>query len=777
VTKQAQDARPSRPSRPAPDQPTLVTRRSFLIGLNLSLGGLALGVFGGGAEADTGKPWPQPSAAPLPPTGGLNPNVVVHIAPDGTTTIVCHRSEMGQGIRTTLPLLVADELGADPARVVVVQAVGDKKYGDQNTDGSTSIRKGYEQLRRAGAAARMMLVSAAAAQWKVKPATCTTRNHEVIHVPTKRALPFASLVAAAARLPVPDPKTIVLRPFEELIHVANPPLLDGPAIVDGSSVFGADVKLPGMLFAVIARPPVVGGQVVRHDASRALAVPGVKKVVRMPTPVGAVAFQPWGGIAVIADSTWAALKGRAALDITWEHGANEVYDTVTHKEQLLASVRAPGATMRALGDLDAAIAKAEKVVEAEYVVPHLPHLPMEPPAAIARVTAAGAEVWAPTQHPQAARTEVARVLELGEDKVTINVTLLGGAFGRKSKADFVSEVAFLAREAGAPVRLQWTREDDIKHGYYNAASAQRLRAGLDANGKVTSWHHRTAFTPIQSTFVAGTDLASARDLQQGVLDLALDVPNIRAEACKAPVHVRIGWKRSVYNIFHAFAVGSFIDELAHARGADPRDTWLEVIGPARKLSLADLGIEKLANYGESMDRHPVDAGRLRRVIERVTEASGWADRKKAGRFFGLAAHRSFVAYTAAVISVVPDAKRGLRVDEAWISMDAGTVVNRDRTHSQLEGGVIMGLSDTLYGGVSMKGGVTEQSNFRDARLARFRDIPQKIHTDIAPSTDPPAGVGEPPVPPVGAALANAIFALTGKRYREVPIGRALGWFV
>ena len=681
---------------------------------------------------------------------------------------------MGQGVRSTIPALIADELGADPARVVVKQADGDRKYGDQNTDGSSSIRKGYDRLREAGAAARIMLVAAAARQWKVSARTCTTRNHEVVHEASRRALGFGALVAAAAKLPVPKEKDLVLRPAKELVHVASPslPLLDGPAIVDGTAVYGADVTLPGMLIAVIARPPVVGGTVVRHDATRALAVPGVKRVVAMPAPQAPYMFQPWGGVAVIAENTWAAIRGRAALDITWDHGKNAGYDSVAYREQLLASVRAPGVVARNVGDVDAAFATAAKTVEAEYVIPHLAHLPMEPPVALARVVDGTAEIWTSTQNPQAARTEVARVLGLDEAKVTVHVTLLGGGFGRKSKADFPSEAAFLAREVGVPVRVQWTREDDVRHDYYNAVNAQRLRAALDDRGKVTAWHHRTAFTPIGSTFAPFVDTPSAGDLQQGVLDLALDVPNVRAEACKAPVHTRVGWYRSVYNIFHAFAVGSFIDELAHARGSDPRDTWLEVIGPARTLDLAALGIEKLSNYGESLARHPVDAGRLRHVIERVTEAARWSDRK--GRALGLAAHRSFVAYTAAVISVVPDAQKTMHIDEAWICIDAGTVVNLDRAHAQMESSVIMGISNALYGGITMKGGAVEQTNFRDARIARIGDVPRKLHTDVVASTALPSGVGEPGVPPVGAALANAIFALTGQRLREIPLARALG---
>jgi isoquinoline 1-oxidoreductase beta subunit len=750
-----------------------ITRRSFLAGLGA---GLVVGVHVANADEPTGKTGPGPKAtsqAQENATAGLSPNVLVHIAPDGTTTIVCHRSEMGQGVRSTIHVLIADELGAELSRVVLRQAEGDKKYGDQNTDGSSSVRKFYDHYRRAGAAARMMLVAAAAKRWRVKPAACIAENHRVVHPPTKRSLGFGELVAEASKLPVPKPDAIVLRPTKELTRVAdkNLPLQDGAAIVTGTAAFGGDVKLPGMLFAVIARPPVVGGKVVRFDDKRALAIAGVKKVVAMPQPKPPWMFQPWGGVAVIADSTWAALRGRAALAIEWDHGPNASYDSVAFREQLLASVRAPGTALRDVGNIDEAFGKAAKVVEAEYVVPHLAHVPMEPPVAIARVDGGKAEVWAPTQHPQLARKEVAALLGIGEENVTINVTLLGGGFGRKSKADFVVEAAFLAKELGAPVRVQWMREDDIRHGYYNAVNAQRLRAALDAKNTVTAWHHRTAFTPIGSTFDSKVDTPSLGDLQQGVLDLALAAPNVRAEACKAPARTRVGWYRSVYNIFHAFAIGSFIDELAHARGADPRDTWLDVIGPPRTMSLADLGIAKLSNYGESLDKHPVDAGRLRNVIERVTAAARWSDRK--GRALGLAAHRSFVSYTAVVLSVVPDERRKVRVDEAWIAMDAGTVVNQERFHAQLEGSVVMGISNALYGGVTITKGATNETNFRDLKIARIGDVPRRIHTELIASTAPPSGVGEPGVPPVGAALANAIFALTGKRIREVPLARSL----
>ncbi len=440
-------------------------------------------------------------------------------------------------------------------------------------------------------------------------------------------------------------------------------------------------------------------------------------------------------------------------------------------DELLASVRKPGTTLRELGDVDAAIKRAARVVEAEYTVPHLAHLPMEPPAAMARWANGRVEVWTSTQNPQEARAEAAKVLGIDEAHVTVHVTLLGGGFGRKSKADFVAEAAFLARAAGAPVRVQWTREDDVHHDYYNAVNAQRLRAGLDQGGKVTAWHHRTAFPPIASIF-GDTDRPSAGDLQQGVLDLALDVPNVRAEACRAAAHVRIGWYRSVYNIFHAFAIGSFVDELAHARGVDARQMWLELIGPPRQLGLAELGVHDLKNYGQPLSKHPVDAGRLRRVIERVTEACRWQSRARDGRAFGLAAHRSFLSYAAVVLALVPDRRRRFRVDEAWISFDAGTVVNQERVHSQLEGAVVMGMSNALYGGITMKDGATVQSNFRDARIVRIGEAPRRIHTDVVMSDAPPAGVGEPGVPPVAPALANAVFALTRQRVRDLPIANA-----
>ncbi|HEY6909694.1 MAG TPA: molybdopterin cofactor-binding domain-containing protein [Myxococcales bacterium] len=742
-----------------------LSRRTFV-------GGLALSVIGGRIFADepSGKSTrkPKPGDAALKNASeGFRPNVFVHLASDGALTIVCARSEMGQGVRSTIPALIADEMGADPSRVAIEQAVGDKKYGDQNTDGSSSIRNAYDDLRKAGATARTMLIAAAAKKWRVPAARLQAHDHAVWN--GRKSLPFGELAEAAAKLPVPD--SAKPRPRSEMKHVYRDlPLVDGKDIVTGKARFGADVRMDGMLVAVIARPPVVGGKIRSVDDRAALAIPGVKKVVRMPEPSKPYRFQPWGGVAVLATNTWAAIRGRNALRIEWDPGDNAVYDSESYAQELSRAVHAAGKPARNVGDVEQALAHAARKVEAEYHVPHLAHVSMEPPACIASYADGACEVWASTQNPQAARTEAAKVLGLDESKVTCHVTLLGGAFGRKSKADFVGEAAFLSREARAPVRVQFTREDDLRHDYYNAVNTQLLTAGLDAQNKVIAWRQRTAFPPIANTMAPNVKGPGPDDLQQGVTDLPLFIPNVRAETCDAAAHVRIGWLRSVYNIFHGFSAGSFMDELAHARGVDPRENLLEIFGPARIVSLEELGVEKLRNYGAPLEKHPVDAGRYRNVIERVTRMANWSERK--GRALGLAAHRSFLTYVAVVVSVVKDARGKIAVDEVWLAADAGTVVDTERARSQMEGAVIFGMSHAFYGGATMKNGVTEQGNFDSYKLVRIGQAPRRTHVEIVESDGPPGGIGEPGVPPVAPAIANAIFALTGQRIRSIPFARA-----
>jgi isoquinoline 1-oxidoreductase beta subunit len=750
----------------------VIPRRAFVASLGLAVGTLAFGL-----RAAPKEPAPKAKVLSQLPTGdgGFSPNVFVHVAPDGRVTLVCQRSEMGQGVRSSIPVLIADEMGADMARVSVLQADGDAAYGDQDTDGSNSIRSDYEMLRHVGATARVMLVAAAARKWGVSPASCEAHDHQVFHPASKRALGFGELAKLAAKLPPPAESEVTLRPRAELTHVGTAlPLLDGPDIVTGRAVFGADTKLPGMLFAVVLRPPVVGGKVARYDAARALAVPGVKKVVPLPVPSGPPAFQPLGGLGVIADSTWAALRGRAALDVSWEAGPNASYDSRAYREELLAAVRAPGKVVRNVGDVVAASAMLVRKLVGEYTVPHLAHATMEPPAAVVQADASSCEIWACTQSPIDVKEQVSKALDLDASKVTVHVTLLGGGFGRKSKPDFVVEAALLSRAAGAPVRLQWSREDDLRHDYFHTVSAQRLEAGLDAKGKVVSWLHRTAFPSISSTFKDGVDHASDGELSQGMLDYPFDVPNLRAENGAAKAHVRIGWLRSVNNIHHAFAVQSFVDEIAHARAEDPRDLLLELIGPPRVIDAAALGVPKLLNYGGAPERHPIDPARFRRVIERVTANAGWSGRKESGRSLGLAVHRSFLTYVAVVASVVKGPGGKVHVDEGWMVVDAGTVVNPDRVTAQMEGAFVFGMSLALHGAITMRGGAVEQASLRDYRLVRLPEVPRAVHVEIVPSDAPPGGVGEPGLPPVAPAIANAVFALTGTRVRDLPIGLRVG---
>ena len=745
-----------------------ITRRGFLAAMGATAG-LALGLFSEPAAAL------ETSAKTVKAT--FSPSVFVHVGSDGSVKVVCHRSEMGQGVRSTFAHLFADELGADPTRVTLVQADGDDAYGDQNTDGSSSMRKRYLELRTIAATARQALVIAAAKKLRVKADSLVARDGAVHHESSERSLGFGELAEAASKAPLPSGDQVTLRPDDQLRSIGKDQrLLDAPAFVNGTATYAADVRLPDTLVAVIARPPVVGYEVASFDAAAALKIPGVREVVAIPPPAEPWMFQPWGGVAVLADDTWAAMRGRAALTIAWTPSDNDGYDSVAYKKELERAVSVPGAVRRDYGDAEQALKSAARTLEADYYVPHLPHASMEPPSATARFVDGELEIWACTQNPQTAQKSAAAAAELAASKVVVHVTFLGGGFGRKSKGDFVAEAAYLAKKTGRPVRVQWTRQDDVQHDYYNTVSAQKLTAGLDAKGKVVAWRHRTAFPPIASTFNPLADTPAGGDLQQGVLDLALAVDNVRAEAGRAEAHVRIGWLRSVYNIFHGFAVGSFIDEIAQVKAVDPMDVWLELVGPPREMSLSDLGIGKLSNYGHGLDEHPVDAGRLRAVIERVRKASDWDAQRKAGRALGVAAHRSFVAYVAVVVSLAKRPSGRLYVDEAWVALDAGRIVNPERARSQMEGSVIFGLNLALFGGVTFAEGRAEQTNFHDMRLVRIGDAPKAIHTELMPHQGrPPSGIGEPGVPPVAPAIANALFAATGKRERALPLAKAFGY--
>ncbi len=712
------------------------------------------------------------------PHGTVNdPRVFVAIDPSGQVTIFAHRSEMGTGSRTSLPMVVADEMEADWNRVKVRQAEGDEeRYGNQDTDGSRSTRHFLTPMRQCGATARAMLEAAAAKKWAIAADQVEARNHTVVNKATGASVGFGELAADAAKMPVPPVDRIKLKDPSAFRYIGKGEvqIVDLFDITVGRATYGIDARLPGMKFAVIARPPVVGGKLVSFDAGAALKVPGVEQVVEVQGWPWPSKFQPLGGVAVIARNTGSAIKGRDALQIVWDDGPNKVYDSVQYRAEIEATAKKPGKVVRREGDADAALSQAAKVVTADYYLPHLAHASMEPPTALAHVADGRCEVWAPVQSPGGTREDLAQTLGIPTKDVRVNVTLLGGGFGRKSKCDFALEAALLSKKLGAPVKVTWTREDDIQHDFYHTVSAEHLEAGFDAAGKVTAWKHRSVAPSIMSTFAPDAKLEMPLETGMGLVDVPFQIANLTCENGEAAAHTRIGWFRSVSNIPHAFAIQSFASELAHAAGRDPKDFLLELIGAPRIVDAAKTSPD-FWDYGESTEKYPIDTSRLRRVIELAAEKAGWGRSLPPGHGLGIAAHRSFVSYIATVVEVVVDGKGGWSVPRVDTVIDCGFHINPERIESQMQGAVIMGLSLAKYGEVTFKEGRAEQANFNDYQVLRIDEAPRETRVHIVPAglDVAPGGVGEPGVPPVAPALANALFAATGKRIRRLPIADQL----
>jgi isoquinoline 1-oxidoreductase beta subunit len=697
----------------------------------------------------------------------FNPDLFLAIATDGTITIIASRSEMGCGSRTSIPLVLADELDADWSKVKLEQATGDAKYGDQDTDGSHSVRSFFDQMRMTGATARTMLVAAAANQWKVPASECSTEPSMVVHKASGRRLSYGDLASAAAKLPVPKPETVTLKKRSEWRYIGkDTSFYDLPDIVTGKATFGMDAKLPGMVYASIEHSPVLGQTVMSYDDKAALKVPGVKQTLVIDTFKPPHAFQPLGGVAVIADNTWAAFQGREALKIDWDSSPHSVYNSADFRKTLATTARQPGKPCRNVGDVDKEFAKGGKIIEAEYYAPHLAHASMEPPVAVADYRDGKVVAWAPVQAPQAAQKTVADTVGLKPEDVTIHVTLLGGAFGRKSKPDFVAEAALLSKKLGKPVKVVWKREDDIRHDYFHSVAALYMKAAIGPDGLPTAWLQRTVYPPIGSTFAVEAKYADD-EMSLGWNNLPFDIPNHRAENGPADAHVRIGWLRSVANVYHAFAIHSFADELAAAAQKDPVEYLLTLIGPARIVPL-----EYSKEEAEDGKKYPVDTGRLRRVVELVAEKSTWAKRPRdKGHAYGIAAHRSFYTYVATVVEVKVDDKGQVQIPNVWTAVDAGTTVSPDNIRNQMEGAAAFGASLAMLSEITVTNGVVNQSNFSDYEIARMPIAPRQTNVYIVDSDAPPAGIGEPGLPPFVPALCNAIYAATGKRIRELPISK------
>jgi isoquinoline 1-oxidoreductase beta subunit len=715
-----------------------ISRRTFIKNVGLASGGLILAcnytLFSN--ETEDGN------------IAEFNPNLFVQLNSDGSLFIVCSRSEMGNGVRTSLTSVVADEMEADWKRVVVKQAVGDAKYGDQNTDGSRSVTDFYETMRTMGAMTRMMLITAAAKTWQVPESECTAQNHFIIHTSGKK-IGFGELVDSVKTLPVPT--NITYKNPKDFKYIGKTlKSVDVKEFSNGSAIYGLDKRLPNMKVVAIARCPVTFGTVKSFNKTAAMKIRGVEDVIEIPRIERP--FGPLGGVAVIASNTWAAFKGKEALEIQWNYGKNESYDSDAYRTELTERVHKSGKVEKETGDISKAFKEAAKVVESTFQLPHLAHAPMEVPNAVAWVKGDTCEVWAPTQSPQTAREEVFTYLGTTIDKVTINVTFLGGGFGRKSKPDYIVEAVMVSKAINAPVQVVWTREDDIKHGYYHTVSSQYMKASLDNQGNVTGWLHRSAFPSIASTFQPGTEYPAGWEIATAA-DVPFDIKNMKIESAQAPAMVRIGWMRSVINILHGFSVNVFADELAHAAKQDPLEFRLKLIGADR--------IE------DTKDPIKYNTARLKNVLKKAAKNANWGRPLPKGHAYGLAVQYSFYSYVASVVEVsMIDDK--VKVHNIYTVIDCGTAVNRDTIKAQLEGAAIFGMSLAYYGKITAKDGAIEQNSYSDYRMIRMNEAP-KVHVEIVDSIEKPTGVGEPGVPVIAPAIINAIFKLTGKRYYNLPL--------
>ena len=675
-----------------------------------------------------------PNRRGVPP---FAPNAWLRIGTDDSVLVIVDRSEMGQGVTTSLPMLLAEELEADWTKIRFEFAPADKAYinqlfGIQGTGGSSSVRAAWKPLREAGAQARTMLIAAAAQTWSVEPASCRAEAGAVIHTATNRRLTYGALAQRATALPVPA--EVQLKDPKEWRLAGKPTKrLDTRFKVNGTAQFGIDVRVPGMLTALVARSPVFGGKVRSFDATAAKAIPGVRQVVQISS-----------GVAVVGDGYWPAKQGRDALKVTWDEGPVAQVSSASISSLFAQRASQDGAVARHDGDAVAALAGAAQRVEAVYEMPFLAHATMEPMNCTAHVRAGAVDIWAPTQNQTGVQMIGGQIGGIPPEKVAVHTTYLGGGFGRRFELDFIIEALETSKAGGAPVKVVWSREDDIQHAQYRPANYHQLRAGLDASGRPVAWTHRIVAPSIMARMFPQT-VKNGLDGEavEGGVGLPYAVPNVHVDYQLTDTGIPVGFWRSVNNSFNAFAVEGFIDELAAAAKQDPYEY--------RRTLLAN-------------------APRDRGVLELAATKAGWDTPLPTGRGRGIAVYKSFESFAAQVAEVSVSPAGDVRVHRVVCAIDCGLHVNPSTIEAQMQGGIVYGLSAALHGAITIENGRVTQSNFHDYRMLRLTEMPV-VEVYIVPSNEAPGGVGEPGTPPIAPAVCNAIFAATGKRIRRLPIGK------
>jgi len=715
-----------------------VSRRDFLKGAGVATSGLVIAV-ALPANALTEK-------GILPDSSATTLNAFIHLEENGNTVIYCGRCEMGQGISTALPSAVADEMEADWQRVTVKQGDADEKFGPQATGGSASIRVMYQPMREAGATAKAMLIAAAAKVWKTSADNCYAQAHFVINKSNQQKLGFGELASIAANMPIPEKPT--LKKKSDFNYIGKKlPRHDQGAVVVGKRTYGVDTKLPGLKYAAIVHCPVLGGSLKSLDKAEAMKVKGVSDVIEIPRfdiPFGSI-----GGVAVVADNSWTAQQAVKKLKVEWNLGENAVYNTKEYKQQLVANVEKPATFAAERGDIETAFKTAKSKLSATYTGGHLSHAPMEPNASVVWVQKDSCEVWASTQSPADIQKVLGQYLKREPKDIVVHVAMAGGAFGRKFKCDYVHEAAVISEKTGVPIQLIWSREEDMRTGYYHSINAQHIEASMDENGEVTGWLHRAAFPSITSLFNPSLERATDRNLGD-VTNHLFGVENFRVESGDAKAHTRIGWYRAVYAIFYGFAFGTFADELAHKAGKD-------------SLSF----VNQLFDNNKNKEQQE-QVKRAKEILAVAANKSDWHNRAKLpkNQGIGLAVHYSFQSYVAMAVHVEVNGD-DIKVLNVDCAIDCGQVLNLDGATAQMEGAVVMGMSLALSTEITFKDGAVVNSNFHDYPVMRITDMPN-VRVHIPESDEKPTGLGEPGVAPFAPALSNAVFAATGKRYRDLP---------